>query len=364
MCCSFIEETCESVSGMKMNDPNPAQRQLVHKLIDWEIVAQRLHMFPAIGRAFSLKLLMSHQETPPYYCHYMAWRLGTWNSESSFAHLDELLSIAEKLPCWFAEKPLLKSPEFSDFWSLFWQLQVAEYLCRIGSNVQWAKSGPDLSAQVESETWYVECYAYRKSFGLMRFIEELLNKVDSSIRAQYDLCMPFSLPSDRARSEFLDRTLSDFTNPEYIERARSTALKEYPVLLLQTFENSLVVYMEGLNSEVYVDGIVPDRTGDSQAYIKNALNEAIHAKQNNNSLDKQHPNLVAVNFSLSEDAQYAFNRAYDLKLLISDIELSPSLDALAVAAVGIDERLERFRFRRIAPMVTENMALDRLTYAA
>lgn len=347
-----------------MNNLNPAQRQLVHKFIDWEIVAQRLQKFPAIGRAFSCEFLRSHQETSPYYCHYMAWRLGTWNCESSFVRIDELLAVAEKLPNWFAEKPLLKSPVFSDFWSLVWQMQVAEYLCGIGSDVQWAKSGPDLSVQVDSEKWYVECYSYQKSFGLMLFIEELLNKVDNSICVQYDLCMPFSLPSNDTRSEFLDRTLSDFTNPEYIKRAREKSLKEYPVLMHQKCGNSLVVYMVGPDTEAYVNGIVPDSTGDSQTYLKVALREASCAKNNANLLDKRRPNLVAVNFSLSADAQYAFNRADDLKLSIPDIELSPSLDAIAVAVVGINERLERSRFRRIAPSVTERLALDRLTYAA
>lgn len=351
---------------MKVIDPNSAQRQLVHGFIDWKIVERRLQRFPAIERAFPVERLKSCQETPPYYCHYMAWRLGTWNNDSSFARLDELLAGAEKLPCWAAEKPLLKSPDFSDFWSLVWQLQVAEYLCRIGSDVKWARSGgPDLSAKIGSETWYVECYAYRKSFGLLLFIEELLQQVDASLRVQYDLCMPFSLPTNDARSEFLDRMLSDFTKPEYIEHARSMALKKYPVLLLPPKgKNSLVVYMEGPDPEVYVPGIVSNRTGDSQTYLKVALSEAIRAKQDANSLGKRRPNLVAVNFSLSADAQFALNRADDLKLSISDTQLASSLDALAVAAVGIDERLERSRFRRIAPAVSESLALDRMTYAA
>lgn len=347
-----------------MIDPNPAQQQLVHKFINWDIVQQRLQRFPAVGRAFPFKHLKSCEKTPPHYCHYMAWRLGTWNSEFLFVRLDELLAGAEKLPYWSAEKPLLKSAEFSDFWSLVWQLQVAEYLCGIGSSVQWASSGPDLSAQVESEVWYVECYTYRKSFGLMLFIEELLQQLDSSIRVQYDLCMPFSLPTDRERSGFLDRTLSDFTNPIYIERARSEALVRYPFLLLQKCENSLVIYMEGSDPEVYVSGIVPNRIGDSQTYLNVALSEAINAKNNANSLDERRPNLVAVNFSLSADFQFALDRADDLKLPIADTQLGPSLNAFAVSKIGIDERLERSQFRRITPAVTESLALDRLTYAA
>ena len=328
----------------------PARRQLIEKFIDWRIIERRLQRFSAIDRAFPLKLLKSCQDVPPYYCHYMAWRLGTWESDSSFARLDELLTGAEKLPCWSGEKPLLTSPDFSEFWSLFWQLQVAEYLSEIGTNVQWAlKGGPDLSVQIESETWYVECYSYRKSFGLMLFIEELLQQVDSSIRVEYDLCLPFSLPTDHERSGFLDRTLAEFTNPAYIKRARAKALAQYPVLLQPKGENSLVVYMDGPDPEAYIPGILPSRTGDPQDYLDVALNEAIHAKENANSLATHRPNLVAVNLSLSKDAQFALNRAHDFKLSIPDAQLGPNLDALAVAVIGIDARLEHSLFRRIKP---------------
>ncbi len=347
---------------MQMTNSHPAQRQLVHRFIDWNIVEQWLKRFPAIGRAFPINLLRSHEETPPYYCHYMAWRLGTWDDETRFARLDELLAGAESLPNWSAEEPLLKSPEFGDFWSLVWQSQVAEYLCGIGSDVQWAPSGgPDLSAHVESEKWYVECYTYHKSFDLVLFIEEVVRQVDASICVRYDKCMPFSLPKDLKRSEFLDRTLSNFVDPAYVECARSMARKEYPVLLHPKGENSLVVYMEGLGT--YVSGIVPTRTGDSQKYLENALNEVARAKQNANKLDIHHPNLVAANLSLSDGAFSAFNRADQLKLSIPDVLLSPNLDALAVAMIGIDKRLEWSRFRRIAPTITESLALNKMTCA-
>ena len=351
-------------TALKVMEQNPAQQQLTHRLIDWGVVEQRLKRFPAIGRAFPVERLRSRQETQPFYCHYMAWRLGTWINESRFVRLEELLVGAEKLPCWSAEEHLLTSGDFSVFWSLAWQLQVAEYLCTIGSDVQWASSGPDLSARIESETWYVECYTYQKSFGLMLFVEELLLQLDDSIRVQYDLCLPFSLPKDSARSEFLDRTLSNFINPGHIERARAKAMVKYPVILHQECGNSLVVYMEGPDTRMYVPGIVPNRTGDSQTYIKVAINEAIHAKKNANSLDGRRPNLVAVNFCLSADAQFALHQTDGLNLFISDIQLGPSLDALAIATIGIDERLERSLFKRISPAVTESFALDRLTYVA
>jgi hypothetical protein len=353
-----------TLCGMKTFDPRPAQRDLVHRFIDWEVVERRLQQFPAIGRAFPVEHLKSCQETPPFYCHYMGWRLGTWGNDSLFARLEELLTEAEKLPRWSAERNLLKSADFSDFWSLVWQLQVAEFLCQVGSGVQWASSGPDLSVQVESETWYIECYTYRKSFGLMLFIEELLQQVDVGIRVDYDLCMPFSLAKDGDRSSFLDSKLSGFANPTYIDRVRSMARLEYPVLLVPKDKNGLVVYMEGPNPERYVPGVVPSPTGNPETFLKIALNEAIRAKQNANSLGTRRPNLLAVNLSLSADAQFAINSARDLKTSIVEPDLRPNLDALSVSTVGINERLDRSRFMRIAPAATQSLALKRLTYAA
>lgn len=241
---------------------------------------------------------------------------------------------------------------------------MAEYLCDIGSDVKWAPSGPDLSAQLGSETWYVECYTYRKSFGLMLFIEELLQQVDASIRVGYDLCMPFSLPRNQDCSHFLDSILSDFSNPSYIDRARFKALINYPVILLPKSENGLVIYMGGPDPGSYVPGIVPSLTGDSQTYLKVALSEAIRHKQSANSLGYRRPNLLAVNFSLSTDAQFAINQADYHVLPIPDTQLGPNIDALAVSVIGIDERLERSELRRITPAVTQNLALDRLTYTA
>ena len=345
----------------KVLDLDTAQRQLVRKVIDWEAVERRLQRFPAIGRAFSVDLLKSGEETPPYYCHYMAWRLGTWSNESLFARLDGLLDGARELPDWPAERPLLESADFSDFWSLVWQLQVAEYLRGIGTDVRWAASGPDLSVRVESERWFVECYAYRKSFGLMLFLEEVLARLDPSIRVAYNVCTPFSLPTDRERSGFLHSMLSPFLDPRFVDDARSRSTHQYPVVLGR-HDSGLIVYMEGPDPEAYVPGIAPHQTGDSEKYLEVALNEAIRAKRNANSLGTHRPNLVAVNYALSVDAQLALNRADDLDLSLPVVELGPNIDALAIATVGIDERLAQCGFRRVASALPESPALDRITF--
>lgn len=344
-----------------MSDLDSAQGQLVNEHIDWASVESRLERFPAIACAFPLDRLRSSGESPPYYCHYMAWRLGTWNDEALFMRLDELLRVAEALPNWSTQASLLTSADFAEFWSLVWQLQVAEYLCGLGSDVSWGASGPDLSVHVDNERWFVECYAYRKSFGLMLFIEEVLTHIDGSIRVDYDLCLPFGLPTDGERSGFLDTILSPFRDARLVADALAKAAHAYPVVLCQ-HDSGLVVYVEGSDPDNYVPGRVPNQTGDPQRYLEVALHETLRAKHNANSLATHHPNLVVANYALSIDFQLALRRADDLGLSRPTMELG-NIDALAIAAAGIDERLTRSGLRRVAPLVSKSTALERMTCA-
>ena len=327
-----------------MSNENPAQRQLVHGFIDWDLVERRLNKFHSIQRSFPLDILKKYGEKPPYYCHYMAWRLGTYASESLFVRLDELFAIAEKLPNWVNEKSLLQSPDFSDFWSLVWQLQMAEYLCKIGSNVQWGSvtGGPDFSVEIESKVHYVECYVYRKSFGLMSFIEELLQRLDSSIRVHYDLYMPLSLTGKYANIEsFLDHILTDFISPAYIAHAKSAALVKHPVVLYPKCNQGLTIYMEGQDEDAYAPGILGDQADDPQIYLEVALREAFLAKKGKNKLVQCRPNLVAVNLLLNQDAQSAFDHADQLKLTLPlTTQIPDDIDEIAVVVIGFNERLE------------------------
>ena len=346
-----------------MFDLDPTQRQLVNQHINWATVESRLERFPAIGTAFPLDRLRSSSGTPPYYCHYLAWRLGTWNDDALFMRLEELFREAQALPNWSAQASLLTSADFADFWSLVWQLQVAEYLCSIGSSVSWwGVSGPDLSVEVENERWFVECYVYRKSFGLMLFIEEVLGQVDPSISVKYDLCLPFSLPTDGERASFLDDFLFPFRDPAFVPDALARSADAYPEVLRQ-HESGLIAYVEGSDPANYVPDRVPNRTGDPQTYLEVALSETLRAKQNANLLATHHPNLVVANYALSKDFQLALVRADDMGLSLPTIELGPNIDALAIGATGIDERLRRRGLRRIAPLASKSVALDRITCA-
>ena len=318
----------------------PSQRQLVHRLIDWEHVKYNRKCYPAIGQAFPLEMLTKGCESPPYYCHYMAWYLGTWPHECELVkRLEGLFHCAAELPNWQHEKSLLSDTEFSVFWSLVWQLQVAEHLREIGKDVRWSKSGPDLSVTVGDEHWFVECYTHRKSFGLFSFLEELLLRLDQDIRTNYRQCLPFSLPCDRDRERFLHEVLSPFLDPAYLQEAKARAEQEYPQVLYMHQDSSLCVYVDGKNDNAYTPGIVPNECGNPESYLETALREAVSAKRNANDLKNHHPNLVAVNYSLSGDYQLAKS----LRGSPAIPENEPHIDVLAVSAVGIDERLTRDR---------------------
>ncbi len=339
----------------------PAQREIVHQLIDWKRVKSRCEYYPAIGRTFPIEMLKEHSDNPPYYCHYMSWRLGTWEDESQFERLDELLCCAEALPCWELEKrSLVGSADFAEFWSLIWQLQVAEHLCQVGTDVCWAASGPDLSVKVGDEQWYVECYTPRKSFVLLNFFEELLQKYNSDIHVYYDLCLPFQLPRDSDREPFLHEVISRACDPNNLAKAKAKAKQEYPVPLYKHSESSLYVYMVGNNPEAYTPRTAPNQTGNPKFYIEQALKEAINAKKDSNALAEHRPNLLAVNFLLSTDWQLAEMLPVRLKCLALP-KIDPNIDALAVSAVGIDERLDKEKLKvRVRSKQVEDSSLNRI----
>ena len=321
------------------NGTEPAQRELVHRLIDWNRIRSRYDRYPAIREAFPLETMKKGCEEPPYYCHYMAWCLGAWPQESEFLvwRLEELFRVAETLPSWEYEKSLLSDTDFAVFWSLVWQLQVAEYLHEIGEDVCWAKSGPDLSVTIRGERWFVECYTYRKSFGILSFLEELLLRLDPTICIKYNRCLPFSLPSGRARERFLHEVLVRFLDPVYLAKHKEDAEKGYPVILYRDPDSSMHVYLKGSDADAYIPGRIPNGVGHPESYLATALREAVRAKRSSNNLATHHPNLVAVNYLLSADYRVAESSRRTPSLA----KIDSNIDVLTVSAVGMEEKLAR-----------------------
>src|SRR5574337_25180 len=103
----------------------PAHKIFIHKFLDWNKVQERLRRYKNIANHYDIKYLKECSDKPPYYCHYLAWRLGTWETEPLFQFLDDLLALGSSLANWESNKNLLKSCNFDDFWGLVWQLQMA-----------------------------------------------------------------------------------------------------------------------------------------------------------------------------------------------------------------------------------------------
>lgn len=334
-----------------MNDSarQPAQRKLVHGLIDWRRVERRLGRYPAIAKTFTTEMLRKPSEQPPYYCHYLAWRLGVYERETVFRRLEELLYYASRLPNWKNEsRSFLNTAEIADFWALVWQLQVAEHLCKIGRDVRWSQSGgqarsPDLSAVVRGKHWYVECYVYRKSFDLLLFLAELLMNVDPQLRLRYTRCLPLSLPKGRERARFLDEVVRR-VQPGVLASAKERARTEWPQVLYRDPNSSLEVHVNGDDIDAYIAS--DNALGPPARYLKTALREAVYSKKDSNALGDHRPNCLAVNYALSTDFQLALSlRSWGE---IERPELGPNLDALAVGALGIDEQLSAMELSAVA----------------
>ena len=262
----------------------------------------------------------------------------------TITRLDQLLCCAENLPNWKHEQSLLNTAEFGDFWSLLWQLQVAEYLGRVGTDVCWNKSGPDLSVKICNIRWYVECYLCHKSFGLLRFVEEVLREIDPAICVSYDLCLPFTLPQNKDRNQFLYSIFTPFLNSKYVENAKADAKREWPVLLYQDQNSSLRIYVKGDDSDSYMPGVIPDSVGNPKYYLELILKEAVNAKKDSNNLKGHHPNLLAVNYLLSEDYQFA-NASSQRMRTPALPQIGPNIDVLAASTAGIDEHLTKDKLK-------------------
>lgn len=317
--------------------PQLAQQTLVERFLSWDRVRDRLGRFEHIGRAYPLALLEQHRGTPPYFCHYMAWRLGTWNNEGLLQRFDHLLGVGAALPGWAGERTMLESPDFSVYWSLLWQLQMAEHLLSVGTEVRWNNPGPDLAVTIEGTRIYVECFVLRKSFGIRLFLQELLQHLGPDIKLDHDYCLRLDLPQNQGTNQFLDDALRPFLDEAAIQRLRAEAQTRYPVVVAQP-ASTLVILLEGANVSAYDPAIHQSVTGDPEQHLRVILSEALTQKAGANALAEHRPNLVAVNYLLSTDAQVALT----LRGLPPPPALPEGIDGFAVApAVGIDGRVTR-----------------------
>jgi hypothetical protein len=328
----------------------PSQKTLVERFLNWELVQTRLVKYSAIAADFPYKELRAHSEAGPYFCHYMAWRLGTWTDETLFARINDLLAYAQTLPNWRHERKRLGNNDFGAFWSLVWQLQVAEYLGTHGDQVMWHQSGPDLSAVVLDQRLFVECFVYHKAFDGELYVEELLQMLGEDLRVKRDSHLAFRMPQGPQRTDVLSNLLEPFLDEAALRMARLEARHRYPVVLSHSEDRRLNLYVEGRSASAFDPSAIPSNSGDPENTLTVALRESVNAKRQSNALGSHHPNMLVVNYLLSSDVQCSISRR-EVTPSPLDVSLKGSeLGAIAFAVVGIDAKLQRSNLRLAASL--------------
>lgn len=316
----------------------PAHKIFIHKFLDWNKVQDRLKHYKHIANHYDIRYLKECSEKPPYYCHYLAWRLGTWRNEKLFEFFDDLLAFSSSLKNWKSNKNLLRSYSFDDFWGLLWQLQVAKYFSRKKDiNIEWMSSGPDLKITTGKEDIFIECYTYRKSFGIEEFIGEIFRHIHPNITVHHTRYIKFSLPKNSNLESFLNDIFVHYTDTEFLQAKVKEAEREWPVILpVPSGIDNLYIYLEGDDPDNYVAG--DNACGDPENYLNISIREALNSKDLSNNLKNSHPNILAVNFLLGEDFQTAYDRQLYLgnpvPLLLQD---NHPYDAVFLSVCGIYE---------------------------
>ena len=319
-----------------------AYRELVHRCIDCGRIRSRLSRYPAIARHFPESVLKSCSDQPPYYCHYMAWCLGTWLTEIYPENMERMLSAASLIDNWQQEfRQHQNSCDFSKYWSLLWQMQVADFFKTRGARLSWNPAGPDLSVEDLEGQFFVECYAYQKSYPIEEFIHEVLRCVDERIRVEHRAYLPFSLPKNGTTAGFLDELFQSFLKPGSVDQALQAAARCWPHLFpVPSGAENFFVYIEG-PSDAYQPGVLPNYTGDPPSYLQDCISKAIGNKQDKNKLATHRPNLLAVNCLLSDEFFMAEQRQKELSERIPEPDLGSNLDAVLFTSTGVDKPLSQ-----------------------
>jgi hypothetical protein len=342
----------------------PSQKVLVDKFLNYEKVKERLSKYKHIGSQFSFEQLKKNSDEGPYFCHYLAWRLGTWVDEDWLSFFDELLANGISMNNWSTKKSQIINPEFDEFWSFIWELQVAHYFKRIlNLNVEWNKSGPDITVNTNLGPFYIECYVYKKSFGLINFIEELCKQIDIHLKVEHYFWLRTNLPKNSDREPFFDDLFQRFLNTEDILEKLKAAQENYPVIIYK--QNDIVIYAEGDDPTKYDPAILDYQTGDPEKYLNVAIKESIENKTKNdrNNLSEYRPNLLAINFLLSPDFQTALFIRNIKKGMMSSLEFNGA-EAILLAACGINEKeslkIAHFSFSNIEHPILKSKEMEKI----
>ena len=325
----------------------PKYADFVLSRIDWRQIEDRLARYRSIATSFPLDTLRA-AGPQPYFCHGLAWRLGTWgpSSEPAFQVFNGLLKEGSSLPGWIGRASGLPDPDFSSFWSSLWELQVAQWLSAQGLEPGWSRSGPDLTVRLPFGPGFVECYTYHKSFGVSDFLQEVLSRIHPRLRLDHRFFLQYSIPTGAARVEFLEGLISPLLDTHTIRELESAAQRKYPVPVpVPPGGTGGFIFMDGDDLDAYdpAVGAPLGAAGDPDYYLEIAIKEVLGAKKNSNEMAGSRPNLLAANLALSADFQVATSlRSWPV---LRPTDFMATYDSVLLAVCGIDEILEPPRYR-------------------
>jgi hypothetical protein len=298
----------------------PSYAALVHSLIDWDRVERELNGFRAISSHFPLDAIRC-QINSPFFCHFLLLRLALYRNSALLNNFEELLQLASQFPGWNSEFKNLQDGPYDRYFSMLWQLQVAQFLYASGATLEWNGSWPDLKISYRKKEFFAECYVHYKMLGMESFIMDILNHKDGNLQLtrRYSLAIPEKYRhSLQDKACILESLLGPLSDTGYMQSCRQKAGIEWPVEVsswpTRTRMNEfplMSVVLEGSGEcyrpPEYIPGMGANNAhGDPAKTLKAWLNESAKAKQNSNNLKDHRPNVVFIQF-LSIDHASAFD---------------------------------------------------------
>lgn len=323
-------------------------KYLVHKYIDWEKVEERLSKYEYINKYFPLATLTHRKFTEklPYYCHYLAWRLGTWKNEQLFEYFNFLLENTETINGWVDKNKIQNGNEFGQFWSFLWELQAAEFLNSLeNTDIEWKSSGPDFEINYNGKKYYLECKVLRGFFSEEEFIGELLNQINlenqnnPEIKIRHNLFINFSAPKNFKQPQFFNEIFRPFVNENFLENAIIDLKNKSPILLnrFPTCDSpNLFIYLTNPDASEFDAKLELsiNSTGAPDIYFPLVLENFIKGKLKENNIDDYHPNVLLINYLLDPGLQVATSLREFTHLFVPS-----EFDTIFLSSTSIDRKI-------------------------
>lgn len=328
---------------------NRAQDIFVARFLDWGRVEERLRRYSNIAETFPMDILRRGSDQP-YGVHYLAWRLGVWGMEALFVRFNELLAVGGRIPGWEHERSsLVGKTEYATFFSLVWQLQVAEFLLKQGWELEWQEKGADLRCRRGESRLFVECYQRKGAHSVELFLDDVLSSVGNDICVEHSLFRVLNLPQHEA-ARLIDTALRPFLSADRLAAYREAAKRRDNLVLFERDE--LRIYLRGGDPGGL--GARENAIPHPVEPIRNSLQVMINSKARNIKQFEKRPNLLAVNTLLS-DAQLegAFEPWFRVQGF-PQLTLPEHIDAVAYSPLGIDGELTTDYFNLLAPAPTNH----------